>query len=198
MLLSIFTDSEVFTWVVLPLLIFLSRIIDQSIGVIRLIFAAKGFGKLAMIFGFFESLIWLIAIGQIMQHLDNVFCYIAYAAGFGMGNLVGVAIEKKLSIGTVIIRVVPKKDTSLLIAHLREQGYGVTAIDVEGMQGKTKMLLSIVQRKSIKQVIEIIQHYNPNAFYTIEEIRAVREGYFKSAEKRRILSTLNPFIRKGK
>ncbi len=30
---------------------------------------------------FFEVLIWLLAIGQVMQHLTNVATYVAYAGG---------------------------------------------------------------------------------------------------------------------
>ena len=81
-----FTDHETFTFVILPVLIFCFRIVDQSIGTIRLIFAAKGLKKLAPVFAFFESFIWLLAIGQIMKHLDNIYCYIAYAGGYAMGN----------------------------------------------------------------------------------------------------------------
>ncbi|MBU0487052.1 MAG: DUF2179 domain-containing protein [Bacteroidetes bacterium] len=198
MILSDIFNSDIFAWVVLPMLIFISRIIDQSIGIIRLILASKGLKEMAMAFGFFESLIWLLAIGQIMQHLDNAFCYLAYAGGFAMGNYVGIALEARMSIGNVILRVIPRKDTSLLIEHLRSQGYGVTSMEVEGMQGKTKMVFSIIQRKEIKNVIEIINQYNPNAFYTIEEVRAVKDGFFKAAGRKHVFSSLNPFARKSK
>ena len=76
----LYNDSDFFTWIILPFLIFLSRIADQSIGSMRLIFLAKGFKFIAPMLGFFEVIIWLIAVSQIMKHLDNVLCYIAYGA----------------------------------------------------------------------------------------------------------------------
>lgn len=190
--LATFFDSDTFTYFVLPGLIFLFRIIDQSIGTLRLIFAAKGMKKLAPAFAFFESFIWLLAIGQIMQHLDNIFCYIAYAAGYASGNYVGILLEEWLSIGTVVIRVIPKKDTTELINHLREQNHGVTVVPVDGMNGPTKMLFTTIRRKEVPEVIEIIRQYNPTAFYTIDEVKVVSGGYFDRKPKS-IFSNLNPF-----
>lgn len=190
--LATFFDSDTFTYFVLPGLIFLFRIIDQSIGTLRLIFAAKGMKKLAPAFAFFESFIWLMAIGQIMQHLDNIFCYIAYAAGYASGNYVGILLEEWLSIGTVVIRVIPKKDTTELINHLREQNHGVTVVPVDGMNGPTKMLFTTIRRKEVPEVIEIIRQHNPTAFYTIDEVKVVSGGYFDRKPKS-IFSNLNPF-----
>lgn len=113
--------SPMFTWVILPILIFLARISDQTIGTLRLIFLSKGQKFIAPFLGFFEVIIWLLTVGQIMQHLDNVLAYIAYGGGFATGNYIGMVIEEKLSIGTVIIRIVPRNNTSELIAYLREK-----------------------------------------------------------------------------
>ena len=189
---SRFFDNETFTYIVLPVLIFLFRIVDQSIGTLRLIFAAKGLKKLALFFAFFESFIWLVAIGQIMKHLDNVYCYIAFAGGYASGNFFGILLEEKLSIGTVVIRVIPRKDTTALIRYLRELNYGVTVVPVDGMMGPTKMLFTTVRRKEARRVIEIIKEFNPAAFYTIDEVKAVSGGYFDRKPKS-IFSLLNPF-----
>ena len=110
------SDSWVFTWVVLPVLIFLARIMDVSIGTLRLIFVSRGYKYYAPMLGFFEVIIWLLAIGQIMQHLDNFLCYLAYGLGFATGNYIGIYLDEKLSLGTVLIRIVSKTDTSGLIA----------------------------------------------------------------------------------
>jgi len=187
-----FFDNDTFTFIVLPLLIFLFRIVDQSIGTLRLIFAAKGLKRLAPFFAFFESFIWLVAIGQIMKHLDNVYCYLAFAGGYSVGNFFGILLEEKLSIGTVVIRVIPKKDTTALIKHLRELNYGVTVVPVDGMLGPTKMIFTTIRRKEAARVIEIIKQFNPTAFYTIDEVKVVSGGYFDRKNKS-IFSMLNPF-----
>ena len=193
-----FFNSDIFVWVILPLLIFVSRILDVSIGTMRLIFVSKGFKYLAPVLGFFEVIIWLLAISQIMQHLDNFLCYIAYGLGFAMGNYAGIILEEKISIGTVLLRVMPKKHTTELISYLREKGYGVTTVEVEGMKGKIKMLLSIINRKNAKEYINMVHRFNPSAFYTVEDIKSVKEGYFKSHRTFSAFDHLHFLRRKGK
>ena len=92
-------ESHFFAWVVLPILIFLARICDVSLGTVRLIFVSRGFKYLAPVIGFFEVLIWILAMTQIMQNLTNPICYLGYAGGFATGNYIGILIAEKLSLG---------------------------------------------------------------------------------------------------
>jgi uncharacterized protein YebE (UPF0316 family) len=183
----IIPDSWVFTWIVLPLLIFLARIFDQSVGTLRMIYVAKGLKNMVPLLAFFESLIWLLAIGQIMQHLDNWLCYLAYAGGFATGNWVGMLLDERLSIGNVIIRIIVKERAIDLAAFLSEKKYGITVLDAEGATGKVKVIFSIVKRKDAKNVISIINEYDPHSFYTIEEVRTVNEGVFRTSRRRNLL-----------
>ncbi len=187
-----FISDELLNYVVLPVMIFLFRITDQTIGTIRLIFSAKGMKHLAPFFAFFESFIWLIAISQIMKDVGNIVSYLAFAGGFATGNYFGIILEEKLSVGNVVIRVIPKHDSTALIKFLRENHYGVTSVDVEGSMGPTKMLFTTIRRKDAKKVIEIIQQFNPQAFYTIDEVKTVSGGYFRE-HTRSVFSMLNPF-----
>lgn len=191
------SDAPVFTWVILPLLIFCARIFDQSVGTLRMIFVAKGLKKWAPVFAFFESLIWLLAIGEIMKHLDNPLCYIAYAGGYAMGNYVGMVLDEKISIGNVIIRVILKNEAPELVAHLKESQYGITILDAEGAKGKVKVIFSIIKRKDVNDFISILNELNPQSFYTIEEVRSVNEGVFRTSSRKHIFN-LNQMIRKHK
>lgn len=173
-----FFNSDIFVLVILPLLIFISRIFDVSIGTVRIIMVSRGYRFFAPILGFFEVLIWLIAIGQIMKNLTNVVCYIAYAGGFGMGTYVGMLIEDKLAMGVCAIRIITRQDTSEMAEQLQASGCGVTIVDAEGATGKVKIIFTIVKRKEASKVIEIIKKFNPNAFFSIEEIRSVDKGVF--------------------
>ena len=177
------SDSVWFTWVILPLLIFMARIADQTIGTLRLIFVSKGFKVLAPIIGFFESIIWLLAVSQIMQHLDNIVCFMMYGAGFAMGNYIGILLEEKLSIGKVIIRIIPKKDTSELLAFMHENGYGHTHIKADGAKGPVNVIISIIDRKDLNELVKIVNRFNPHAFYTVEDVKAAKEGIFRSGTR---------------
>ncbi len=173
-------DNQLFSWVILPILIMLSRIMDQTLGSMRLIFLSKGEKLIAPLLGFFEVIIWLIAVAQIMQHLDNIMCYISYGLGFALGNYIGMVIEEKLSIGNVIIRIIPIKDTALLVNDLRNKNIGVTTMQAEGKMGDVQIVFTIIKRKQINEVVKIINQYNPRAFYTIEDVRAVKDGIMKN------------------
>ncbi len=197
---ALLLNSGFYAWLLLPLLIFIARVTDVSIGTVRVIFVARGLKYIAPIVGFFEILIWLLAIGQIMKNLSNPACYIAYAGGFAMGNFVGIWIAEKLSLGVVLIRVVTKKDASELVGYLRSAAYGVTSVDGHGTAGEVKVVFTIVPRRETQSVVELIKRFNPQAFYSIEEVGFVEKGIFpaKRAGDFFGLSKLSKPFRKGK
>jgi uncharacterized protein YebE (UPF0316 family) len=191
-------DSWLFTWVILPVLIFLARIGDVSIGTLRLIFISRGFKYYAPLLGFFEVIIWLLAIGQIMQHLDNFMCYIAYGLGFATGNFVGILLDEKLSLGTVLVRIVLKRDIEDLIIRLHDEEFGASVVDIEGMSGRQKMIFAVIKREDLRQVMTIINENHPDAFVTIEDVKTAQEGYFRMTRRKlNPISILQDF-RKGK
>jgi uncharacterized protein YebE (UPF0316 family) len=168
--------SELFAWVILPILIFLSRIVDVSIGTMRIIYVSRGMKQLATIFGFFEVLIWLIAITQVMQNLTNFVMYLTYAAGFAVGNYIGIFIENKFAVGYVIVRVITQKDANELVTHLRGKGYGVTTVDADGLTGQVTLVFTVVKRKDLHEVVSAIKQFNPSAFYSVEDVKTVSNG----------------------
>jgi uncharacterized protein YebE (UPF0316 family) len=184
------SDSWFFTWVLLPGLIFLARIMDQSVGTLRLIFISKGMKNIAPFLGFFEVIIWLLAIGQIMQHLDNWLCYVAYGAGFATGNFIGIALEERLSIGISIIRVILSSESPELIIALKSHNFGLTVLDADGAKGKVKVIFSIIRRKEISLFLDTLHQYHPTAFYTIEDVKTAREGVFKSVPDKSLFQGL--------
>lgn len=172
-------------YIIIPILIFCARIIDVSLGTVRIIFISKGYRNIAPFIGFIEILIWIMAISEIMQNLNNWLCYIAYAGGFAAGNYIGMLIEEKLAIGFEMVRVITKKNAYELIENLRNGGYGITSINAQGIEGEVSIIYIIVNRKKIDEVINIIKNYNPNALYTIEDIRFVnKEIYHKITVER--------------
>lgn len=173
-----FFNSDLFSYVFLPLLIFLARICDVSIGTMRIIFVSKGKKYIAPVLGFFEVLIWITAISKIMQNLEHYINYIAYAAGFATGNFVGMIIEEKLAMGVQMIRVFTYQRGSELLQILNVNGFGATSVEAHGARENVQLIYAIVQRNDLVKVLDIINDFNPKAFYTIEDVRAVNEGIF--------------------
>jgi uncharacterized protein YebE (UPF0316 family) len=191
---------EVFAYVILPIMIFCARICDVTMGTIRVIFISKGIRYLAPVIGFFEVIIWLLAIGQVMNNLTNIVSYIAYGAGFATGTFIGMYIEEKISIGLTSVRIITKEDPMELMQYLRSHNYGVTSVDGEGGTGRVKMIFTIIRRQDLGHVVGIIKEFHPNAFYSVEEVKSVAEGVFPDRPSRGVFSWIDSlrFYRKGK
>lgn len=194
------THPDLYAWVILPGLIFVARVIDVSLGTARVVFISRGYKLLAASIGFWEVLIWLVAIGHATQNLSNPMCVIAFAMGFAMGNYIGVTLTEKMSLGVVLVRILTHENSDNLIDALKNQKYGLTSIDGHGAFGPMKVIFTIVQRQSVDEVIKIIQSHNPNAFYSIESIGEVSKGKLAPRKLPGGLSVSQVFrqFRKGK
>lgn len=173
-----FYDSNLFTYGLLPALIFFSRVIDVSFGTIRIVMVSKGQKFWAPLLGFFEVLIWLVAISRVFQNLDNWLCYIAYAGGFACGNYVGLLIEEKLAVGIIKVQIITRKSARLLIENLTNAGYGITHHEAKGSTETVSIIYTIINRKEIQKVQNIVNKTNPNAFYSVEDVKSVNKGIF--------------------
>ncbi len=170
-----FIDTFWFTYVLLPFMIFAARIVDVTIDTLRIVYITKGDKILAPVLGFFQILIWLIAITRIMKNIDNVACYFAYASGFAAGNYIGLILEEKFAMGIQMIRIVTQVDASQLIYKLHSNGLTTTSVEADSNQGKVHIIFLIVQRTRINSIITLIKLFNPKAFYSIEDIKSVDE-----------------------
>ncbi len=177
--------ETLFIWVILPLLIFLAGVAYVTLGTLRIIFISRGHSFISPLLGFFEVIIWLVAISQIIGKVTSVAAYFAYAAGYAAGNYVGILIEEKMALGIMLVRVILTKDDNALSEHLAKEGFGVTTVDAKGMYGQVKLVFTIVRRKDLEKVAAIIKKIQPNAFYSIEEARRAVEGVFPKHNLRR-------------
>lgn len=169
-----------YAWVYLPILIFFSRICDVTIGTIRIIFISRGLKKYAPLLGFFEVLIWIVVIGQLVQHLHSATAYLFYAAGFACGNFIGMWIEDRLAFGTTIIRIMVSENGNELAQKIHDAGFGVTRVDAHGATGPVLMIYTVVKRHDTNKVLSIIHSEAPKAFITIDEVRSIEKGFFPS------------------
>ncbi len=168
------------TWVVLPLLVFFARVVDVSLGTIRIIFTSRGLKHIAPLLGFVEVFIWVAAISQITKSANNIIAYLAYAGGFAAGTYLGMYIENKLAMGMLVIRVIVPGHVTDVTTNLRKHGYGFTRVDAQGSQGPVHLIYTIVKRKDLPSAVDIIHEAYPTAFFTIEELRSAEHGVFPS------------------
>lgn len=180
---------EVFNYVIMPILIFCARVMDVSINTLRIMFVMNGKKKIAPILGFFESLIWLLAIGQIFQNIDNPMSYVAYAGGFAMGTFVGMTIEEKLALGRVLVRVITPEPMPSLIEYMKEHNFRFTSVGAEGRYGKVNLLFTVMKRDDLTGFIGKVKSINDKAFYTIESVKRISEDDLNVMEDRPSFTT---------
>jgi len=170
-----FSDA-VFSFFILPLLIFLARICDVSINTVRIIYMLGGRRFTATLLGFFEAFIWLMAIRQIFAHLDNWLCYVAYPAGFAGGIFVGMIIEEKIAYGKVVVRIITRKDMSQFLDFLIDQKFRFTRIEAYGPDGDENVIFTVLDRDRLEYMLDQLKKIIPTAFYTVEGVKAARES----------------------
>lgn len=173
-----FFNSDFFGWVVVPLLIFLARILDVSLQTIRIIAISRNIRWLAPLVGFFEVFIWLVAIGQIMKNYSHILTYVAYSAGFATGTFIGMIITEKLSLGMVLVRIISSNGAAELKSRLREKQFGFTSLPGQGAEGPVEILFTVVRRQKLDMVFEVIKTTSPKAFFTVEEVAQTRAGLY--------------------
>ena len=130
----------------------------------------KGKPLFGAILGFIESAIWIVAISQVIQDLNDPFLIFGYALGFAAGTIMGSYIENTIAIGDIVVRIfVPKDSDSEKVAEqLRTNGLGVTIINGEGMQGEVTIAWCVTPRKRLKEVMRIVSEITPDAYVTTE------------------------------
>lgn len=175
---ELLSDFDWYVWVGLPLLIFLARVFDVTLGTLRIIFTSRGLRNLAPVLGFIETFVWIVAVSSLVKHAQNLAAYIGYAGGFALGTLVGMFLENKLAIGTVTIRAIIRRDPKELIKTLLEAGFGVTTVDGKGSTGKVKIIYTTLKRQDLPVAIDIFHRTLPGAFLSVEEVRSTELGVF--------------------
>jgi len=171
-----FSDFDFVAWLVIPMLIFLARLVDVSLATVRHILVFRGMKKVVPFFAFVEILIWTLAITQVMENLSNVAAFFAWALGFSVGTYLGMMIEERLALGHQLVRVIHQQIPPGFIDSLKEKGYGVTSLGAHGAFGLVNISLIVSPRKRLGQLLKILNDVSPQPFYTVEDVRSVGSG----------------------
>ncbi len=166
------------------LLIFFARVIDISLGTIRMIMVVRGKRVQAALIGFVEALVFVVAIGRVLNHMDDPINVLMFASGFGTGNYVGMWVEEKMALGNIIVQAITPAHYQDLTNLLREEGFGVTIVQGYGIKGTNNLVNITLQRKRMNKLMKIIDNYDKEIFVTVTDARAIRGGYFSQSKRK--------------
>jgi len=165
--------------------IFVAEMAVVTLSTLRVIFIARGMRRLAPVLGFFEVTTWLFAIGEVMKNLADFRCSLAFAGGFTAGSFLGILIEQKLALGSVVVRTITHKASEPLVRSLRAANFGVTCLAGEGATGPVQVVLTVVPRRELAAVVGLIKQFDPGAFYSIDALQSTSSGVAPPAPPRR-------------
>lgn len=166
------------------LLVICGRVVDVTLGTMRTISVVRGRKHLAVLLGFFEVLIWIFVVAKVVQGLNqSPLLALSYAAGFALGNYVGVTVDEWLGLGEQALLVISRRGLDMAEA-LRDKGWRLTQIEAQGRDGKTLVLLVIAKRKRVEILKRQIEQIDPHCFYTVEDVRLASSLALRSEQKK--------------
>ena len=158
--------------------IFLLRIVDVSIGTLRVMYMVRGDRLRTVPLAFVESAVWVFAISRIFKQLDNHTNMLAFAAGYAAGTMVGMTLERWIASGFILVRVISGKgDKDGLVAAIRGAGFGVTVVSGEGRAGEQAILFVVALRRRGRELLDLIRHRDDDAFVTVDPVNPAIGGY---------------------
>ncbi|TVP47879.1 MAG: DUF2179 domain-containing protein [Gemmatimonadales bacterium] len=160
-----------------PIIIFGLRIVDVSLATVRMLLTMRNARKAVPLIGFFESLIWVIAVGTAIQNLHSIWHILGYSGGFASGTLVGIWLEGKMAVGLATVRIITRTSGEEVADALRDRGFGVTEFEGHGRKGQVALIYTLVKRRQIESVLAEVERNDPGAFISVEEPRIIRRGW---------------------
>lgn len=150
----------------------------MTLGTMRIIAVNRGLKKIAPLIGFFEVMTWIVVVRQVIVEMNNPLWFIAYGLGFAAGNYVGITLSEKMSMTNVIIRIMTQQDSTKLVKNLEKEGYNITITKTQYKNHEGSMLYTNIHSSELEETIKIIKKHNPNAVYSVEDVRQVSNELF--------------------
>lgn len=161
------------------LFIYVARVIDVSFATVRVLMIMRGQRLSAACLGFFEIIIYILALSRVVNQLEQPLNLIVYAMGFASGTITGSYLEERLAVGFIMAEVIPKFNGQELAEKLRQRHFGVTILHGEGRDGPRMVLHISLQRKKLPELYRMIEEHHPKTFMTIFDTKRSWGGFYK-------------------
>jgi uncharacterized protein YebE (UPF0316 family) len=151
------------------LLIMLARMVDVTIGTLRVISVIDGRMKTSFLLGFFEVVIWLSVISVTLTRIEeNPWLGLFFALGFSIGNVLGIVVERRIPLGNLTLRVVGGDEVRTLASELHGIDLQTTLLEGEGRTGRKNMLFCFMPKRALPAVKPLLKSRREQIFYTLD------------------------------
>jgi uncharacterized protein YebE (UPF0316 family) len=153
----------------LCLLVFTFRVCDVTLGTMRTLSIVKGHIATSVVLGFFEVMIWIVAVSQVIVRLhESWWLALAWAGGFATGNAVGIMVERKLALGTSVVRILSADHGDEIAETLRSLGHPASTFAGEGSHGPVSLVYAMAPRRLAKEMLRSARSIDPDLLYVSE------------------------------
>lgn len=153
----------------LCLLIFGLRICDVTLGTVRTVSIVKGYLSVAVVLGFFEVMIWILAVSQVIVRInESFFLALAFAGGFAAGNAVGILVERRLAMGTSVVRILSATRGRAIAEAIRQAGNEVSVFEGDGAEGPITLVYAVAPRRRTQEMLRRARSIDPELLYVSE------------------------------
>ncbi|MDD3919706.1 MAG: DUF5698 domain-containing protein [Eubacteriales bacterium] len=169
--------------------IFLGKILEVSTSTLRIVLINRGVRLVGSLLAVFEIILWLVITSTVLEGFrSDIWKVVFYAAAFGCGNYLGSWLDERLAFGLSSIQaVVPgMQEADTVACALRDRGYAVTMLDVQGKEaGRHYMLMLMLKRKTLQEAVDIINQNCKSAVITVSDVKSQKGGYMRNTATRR-------------
>ena len=161
--------------------IFFARILDVSLGSVRIILLGKEKSKLAFWIAFLEIFIWFVVAKDDLANGNNLWIAFSYCLGYATGTYIGSIISERFIKGTLGVQIVTSNHDTSVIDSIRKEGFAVSAIDIKGREQENSkyMLFLEINKKRFDHLKNLVKELDPTAFVVVNDTKYVQNGYFK-------------------
>jgi uncharacterized protein YebE (UPF0316 family) len=134
----------------------------------RTIMVVNGRLRLSVALGFFEVLLWMTSVSQVILRIrEQPVLVVAYAAGFAAGNAVGIVLERRLAFGQCVVRMISTKGKTIA-GPLSSFGrvLGIFQSEVNG--ARTRLVFATMARRHLPEAIRAAKVVDPDVFYVVD------------------------------
>lgn len=152
-------------------LIFISKVVENTLSTLRLIIVANGKKMLGAVLNFIIALVWIFVTGAVIVNItEDPLKVVFFALGSFVGSYVGSVIEEKVALGNNMLFTVVSKDVaSIIIEKLRSDGHIVTILTGEKNDHKI-ILMIVVKRKQRRNVVKLIRNLDNDSIIISENV----------------------------
>jgi uncharacterized protein YebE (UPF0316 family) len=136
----------------------------------RMVIAHRGKRSSAMLLGMLGAVLQITAISQVVTNLQDPFSVGAYAAGVGIGVLLGLIAGDRLTPGAVGVTIITTMDG--VARGLWARGWPATVQTGHGEEGPVTVLFVAISRRHEARLHADVATLAPEAFWSVEELRS--------------------------